>query len=237
MSYPKLESFGGQVHITQAAPDLVREVQTALSLSGLYQGGVDGIVGKGTLDALAKFKRQEYLQHPQMLGATTAKVLLEAVKNHPVPSDTTAPKKTRLSLKIPGISTPVYADQPIYNGSRFTWGEATKGLSRIPASEAVVFGIIRTARHLDDIRGFLGDCPITINSWYRPPAVNRAVGGVSNSRHLVGDAVDFVASGIHPYAVYDRITQMHGKLGGLGKSSAFTHLDMRGYAARFRYGK
>ena len=41
-----------------------------------------------------------------------------------------------------------------------------------------------------------GDDPIIINSGYRSPAVNKAVGGASNSNHLTGCAVDIRCYGI-----------------------------------------
>ncbi|USN15474.1 peptidase [Brevundimonas phage vB_BpoS-Kikimora] len=50
----------------------------------------------------------------------------------------------------------------------------------------------RTAQHMEQVRWVLGDNPITVTSAYRNPAVNRAVGGVSNSAHALGWAIDFV---------------------------------------------
>ena len=41
-----------------------------------------------------------------------------------------------------------------------------------------------------------GDEPIIINSGYRSEAVNKAVGGASNSNHLTGCAVDIHVAGI-----------------------------------------
>ena len=41
-----------------------------------------------------------------------------------------------------------------------------------------------------------GDEPIIINSGYRSPQVNKAVGGASNSNHLTGCAVDIRCLGI-----------------------------------------
>ena len=41
-----------------------------------------------------------------------------------------------------------------------------------------------------------GDEPIIINSGYRSPAVNKAVGGAPNSNHLTGCAVDIRCLGI-----------------------------------------
>ena len=42
---------------------------------------------------------------------------------------------------------------------------------------------------LDPIRAAWGG-PISINSGYRSPALNKAVGGVSTSQHLRGEAAD-----------------------------------------------
>ena len=100
----------------------------------------------------------------------------------------------------------------------------------------MVYGIIRIARVMEDVRDRLGDRPITINSWYRDPVTNRRVGGASRSRHLNGDAVDFVAPGLHPYNVYDRLNRWWGSKGGLASATVFTHIDARGYYARWSYG-
>ena len=40
-----------------------------------------------------------------------------------------------------------------------------------------------------EARGEISEAPIRINSGYRSPQLNRAIGGVSNSNHLTGCAV------------------------------------------------
>jgi hypothetical protein len=52
----------------------------------------------------------------------------------------------------------------------------------------------RLAAKMEDVRKLLGDKSITINSAYRNKAVNEAVGGVSNSAHALGFAVDFTCA-------------------------------------------
>ena len=47
-----------------------------------------------------------------------------------------------------------------------------------------------------------GDDPIIINSGYRSEAVNKAVGGASNSNHLTGCAVDIHVAGIEQALCY-----------------------------------
>lgn len=79
----------------------------------------------------------------------------------------------------------------------FTLREATKSaaadrlkLSNMPNDEDLA-AIGRTAFKMDDVRELLGG-PVTVTSWYRNETVNKAVGGVSNSQHRLGEAVDFV---------------------------------------------
>lgn len=56
--------------------------------------------------------------------------------------------------------------------------------------------IFLTARHMEHVRQVLGNRPITVSSWYRNPQVNKAVGGVANSAHGRGLAVDFTVAGL-----------------------------------------
>src|SRR5271166_3609336 len=50
------------------------------------------------------------------------------------------------------------------------------------------------AEFMEKVRTALGNFPITVDSAYRSPAVNAAVGGVSNSAHALGYACDFTCA-------------------------------------------
>ena len=153
------------------------------------------------------------------------------------PAPTPAPQpQPEGPFRLPGFRSTFYLSEPIIPNGNFTWSEATKGGQRIPVSRSVVYGIIRVARVMEEVRSRLGDRPIRINSWYRDPVSNRRVGGAIYSRHLSGDAVDFVVIGLHAYTVYDRLNPWWGSQGGLASSSIFTHLDTRGHYARWSYG-
>jgi uncharacterized protein YcbK (DUF882 family) len=152
-----------------------------------------------------------------------------------------------MALHFPGFSGTYYSNDPIYwetqYGERghFTWGEAvhadpSTGYYRKPENSSVVYGILNVAKVMEDIRKRYGEVPIQINSWYRDPATNASVGGASQSRHMAGDAVDFVVPGIHPYDVYADLDPWWGSKGGLASSTVFTHIDTRGYKARWDYG-
>lgn len=139
-------------------------------------------------------------------------------------------------IRLPGFDSPFYLGNPILPQGHFTWAEATRNGQRIPVNKNVVYGIIRIARVMEEVRQILGNRSIQVNSWYRDPATNRRVGGASQSRHLTGDAVDFVVAGMHPYDVYARLNGWWGGRGGLASATVFTHIDARGYSARWSYG-
>lgn len=132
---------------------------------------------------------------------------------------------------------------PIYLDSNFTWGEATKNCTR-PIEDLVIDGrlivlasdierkIIQTAKSLDALRQLLGDRPILVNSWYRPPSVNRRVNGSKFSRHQYGDAVDIRSYYMSPQDIFTEINSIHID-GGLSAYYNFVHIDWRGYQARW----
>ena len=138
-------------------------------------------------------------------------------------------------IHLPGFQGRYYSNDPIIAGGHFTWAQATHGATRIPASVEVVYGMIRIAEALEEMRGIFGNPAIEIVSWYRDPATNLRIGGTQNSRHLTGDGVNFIVADHHPYDVYARLDEWWGARGGLASASQFIHIDARGYRARWAY--
>ena len=85
---------------------------------------------------------------------------------------------------------------------------------------------------LEDIRAHFGK-PVNINSGYRCPNHNAAVGGAKGSQHLKGTAADLWISGVDPQKVYDFADGLVGHAGGVGDYDTFTHIDVRGHKARW----
>ena len=100
-----------------------------------------------------------------------------------------------------------------------------------------VLGSIRVlAEHLQAIRD-ASNVPIIINSAYRCPSHNKAIGGVSNSQHVLGKASDINIKGWSADKTADFIEDLHNKWknrsGGLGRYNTFTHIDIRDAYARW----
>ena len=135
----------------------------------------------------------------------------------------------------------VYPSTPIYPNSNFTWGEATRNCTRQPydliidgvllcSAVSIEANIINTAKKLDEIRAVLGNRPLWVNSWYRPPIINRRVGGSKHSRHQHGDAVDIRSDYFLPRHIFGKLRKHQG---GLSCYKTFVHIDWRGYKARW----
>jgi len=71
-----------------------------------------------------------------------------------------------------------------------------KGLDNTP-SEDIKANLVRLARFLEEVRRLLGR-PILINSAYRSPTVNEAVGSKPTSQHCLGCAADIRVPGLTP---------------------------------------
>lgn len=83
------------------------------------------------------------------------------------------------------------------------------------------------------------NAPVTIESGPRCRAYNKKVGGASKSEHLIiddedVDAVDIKVQGHTPQEVYMYLKSLpYANLLGIGKYKTFTHVDTRGYGARW----
>lgn len=118
----------------------------------------------------------------------------------------------------------------------FTVGEVTQNdKRRIPKSKAVQESIVRLAKELDKVREAYGK-PIGVTSWYRPPDVNREVGGVSNSQHIQGSAADVYPIGGDINHFQKWVDSFWGdKAVGYGAKKGFVHLDLRTGRKRWNY--
>ncbi len=69
-----------------------------------------------------------------------------------------------------------------------------KGIDNTPTPDALE-RMKFTAIRMEAVRQVLGNRSIYVTSWYRGPTLNSAIGGVKNSQHSRGEAVDFICQG------------------------------------------
>lgn len=92
----------------------------------------------------------------------------------------------------------------------------------------VVDNLNKLADYLDGIREKMGK-PILVNSGFRCPILNKAVGGVANSQHIKGLAADLVCadmekllSVIRETGGFDQLIKEHRK----GSNSYWLHVSV-----------
>jgi uncharacterized protein YcbK (DUF882 family) len=75
--------------------------------------------------------------------------------------------------------------------------------------------------------------PITINSACRCLKHNRSIGSTDSSQHVKARAADITVKGVSPEVVYYYLDSKYPDHNGLGRYVDFTHLDTRGWKARW----
>ena len=176
-----------------------RRKQLLLAYLGYYHGAIDGIWGKQSRAAAEAFRR-DYMED------TSGEDLLHRLREV--------------------IWT---GEEP--DGKRDFWKEirwfrreefacrcgSCGGFPREPEES-----LIRTA---DRIRTALG-CPVTVSSGVRCEAHNRAVGGVANSRHLTGKAMDICAAGKSARELLALVQRQETVRYAYAIDSRFVHMDV-----------
>ena len=113
--------------------------------------------------------------------------------------------------------------------AEFTHSEIAtrKGIDNTPP-EDVLANLHELAAQMEKVR-YLLDAPIHINSAYRSPKVNAAVGGASTSAHMTGQAVDFICPQFGtPLEVAKAIAASDIEFDQLIAEGTWVHLGIRG---------
>lgn len=212
-------------------PELAKEIQLILIALGYLDDKADGIIGPKTLAAFTEFKQDNNQGHYNLLGAGSARLLLEAYANNKV-----KPKNDYDLAKEFYYTTDLDWDKPTVRiGKYFVVRDVTKGdKRRIPRSQAVKDNIIRLVKELDRIREEWGG-PIGVVSWYRPEPINRMVSKTKNSQHINGSAADVYPIGGDVYKFQAWLDKRWNKALGYGAKLGFVHIDLRPSRIRWNY--
>ena len=166
----------------------VKQIQCLLTYLGYSPGTIDGVDGRNTQGAIRAFQADYGLTVDGIPGAATQKMLIGAIAGTAV--------KVEKSEYGPAPKTGTFWDDIKYfTREEFRCqcgGKYCNGFPAEPAEE--------TVRMADEIRR-RGGVPLHVNSGVRCKRHNAEVGGVSNSLHTTGQAVD-LSGAIPPEKLY-----------------------------------
>lgn len=80
------------------------------------------------------------------------------------------------------------------------------GIDNTPTEEHLANMKYVCEKILEPARAHFGK-PVTVNSCYRGPALNKAIGGSSSSQHMKGEAVDFEIKGVTNKILADWVSE------------------------------
>lgn len=153
----------------------VAQVQHLLAYLGYAPGTADGVAGEKTRSAIREFQQAEGLEADGVAGSRTQARLREAVLED--------------RLRKAGDGEGFWKDIRYFSRGEPYIGCSCGKCGGFPAEPTE-----KLMRLADSIREEAG-APMIPSSTVRCPEHNAAVGGVSNSRHLTGCAMDFSIRG------------------------------------------
>lgn len=199
----------------------VLQVQCLLAYLGYPVGAPDGVVGSQTRQAVKLFQAAEGLKADGDQGQETQTTLLAAV----------AAGKMYTPAKTENAETGTFWDEIRYfRRAEFRCQCGGKYCNGFPAEMAE-----ETVRLADEIRRRAG-VPLKVNSGVRCKQHNADVGGVWNSLHLTGQAIDLAPIGgnisvarLQEIADQVQAEKMPNR-GGLGRYDWGVHIDNGKYS-------
>lgn len=198
-----------------------KQIQALLVYLGYDPGEVDGWNGANTTAAVLAFQKQEGLEQDGKPGPVTQKALLAAVAAGRMYTPATEEKPSS------GQPPDFWSEIKYFRREEFRCKFGGKFCDGFPAEPAE-----ETVRIADEIRRRAG-VPLRVNSGLRCAQWNRIQGGVANSRHLTGRAVDLSgdisSSRLREIAVAVQAEMIPGR-GGIGLYSWGIHEDNGKYS-------
>ena len=163
----------------------IKQQQCLLCYLDYYTGRIDGITGPQTQTAIRNFQKDYGLSVDGIFGTKTKNKILEVIANPDTPKVSVATNVVSSTVTNASTAGDVFWDGIKY----FTQSEWSCkcgcGLNNV--DHTLVTVAERTRKYFNS--------PITISSGLRCPTRNAQAGGVSNSRHLTGKAMDFCVRG------------------------------------------
>lgn len=233
-----LEGVGqvsGGEHGAQAVKDIVarferpadpsKEIAGALHSYGLPVGGGGPAAAASPLAALAGASTgakggqsftpgqiASLLGAQQAVGLTTSPTLMQLLQAKTAAAAAAAPatRAPSASLAIPEMPA-----------------GAARSLASVPGPLDTHPGISVDQRILPDVEKIASQFDVKVNSGYRSPSHNAAVGGAQHSDHLTGDAVDFTGAPDALAALYKYAQGRFAYVEPMAQAKDHVHISFR----------
>ncbi|MBO7252773.1 MAG: peptidoglycan-binding protein [Oscillospiraceae bacterium] len=200
-----------------------KQRQHLLAYLGYYKMNVDGYWASGSQEACKAFQRDRNITADGYGGPETDKQLRYAVYNE---LEKPEPVEDEVVVSKNETTTGTFWDEiEFFDREEFRCQCKGKYCNGFPAEPHEA-----TLRFADAIRKRVGK-PIPVNSGLRCPTWNQIQGGVYNSNHMGGGAVDLgCPSGVSPAEMWDAATAVMGQTGGIGIYGWGIHIDDGAYS-------
>jgi len=101
------------------------------------------------------------------------------------------------------------------------------GINNTP-SQDIIARMVLAAEGMEKVRSLLLGHPIHIDSWYRCPQLNSAIGGAKTSAHMEGAAVDFTCTQYgSPHSIVKMIMSSPIKFDQLIYEGRWVHISFK----------
>lgn len=193
-----------------------KQIQHLLAYLGYDPGDIDGIPGKNTMDAVAKFQTDYGLTPDGDPGTMTQKMLIGAVAG----TAAKVAKAEKTETVTPEKTGTFWDDIRYFKRSDPYIGCSCGRCGGFPAEPAE-----KLMRLADAVRSAAGK-PMIPTSTVRCKTHNAEVGGVWNSRHLLGHAMDFYIQGLTANQVLAIVRQQKDVVYCYAIDDRHVHMDI-----------
>lgn len=193
-----------------------KQIQLLLTYLEYDPGPIDGLDGANTRDAIKAFQRAEGLGVDGIAGSKTQTALKDAVWQDRFAKDNTVPSSGQ-----PPDKTGTFWDSIKY----FTRDEPYIACSCGKCGGFPVEPAEKLMRLADAVREAAGK-PMIPTSTVRCKTHNAEVGGVWNSRHLLGHAMDFRIPGLSAAEVLSIVRQQKNVVYCYAIDAQHVHMDI-----------
>lgn len=194
----------------------IKQIQHLLAYLGYDPGDIDGIAGRNTMDAVAKFQADYGLTADGDPGTMTQKMLIGAVAGTAAKVE----KAEKTETVTPEKTGTFWDDIRYFKRSDPYIGCSCGRCGGFPAEPAE-----KLMRLADAVRSAAGK-PMIPTSTVRCKTHNAEVGGVWNSRHLLGHAMDFYIQGLTANQVLAIVRQQKDVVYCYAIDDRHVHMDI-----------